>query len=327
MNSMYTNSGPMQRPLFICCQESTVISCSFPRLDAPIVLVHGLCGFDRLYAMRRPVADYFPGIREYLEAAGNRVYTARVSPTSGVARRALDLKRFIEREVPAGPVHIIGHSMGGLDARYMISRLGMEHRVRSLITIGTPHRGSTFADWGWHRLSRFLVPVMRWLGIPHQAFIDLRTDSCRRFNEDVPNVPGVRYLSVAGVCERPWIGPEWELPFRVVNRREGPNDGVVSVASAAWGEHCEVWPGDHLNLVNWPNRIAVRRGLWRDRAADYGRILQRLAYDPRTACRTREYNLTPVQSSRRIQHEQSRPSNFSLSSVWSCQYHGQSVAR
>ena len=56
-----------------------------PTLAAPIVLVHGLCGFDRLYAFRRPVKDYFPGIREHLEAAGNRVLVARVSPTAGVA--------------------------------------------------------------------------------------------------------------------------------------------------------------------------------------------------------------------------------------------------
>jgi triacylglycerol lipase len=165
----------------------------------------------------------------------------------------------------------------------MIARLGMENRVRSLTTVGTPHRGSAFADWGWKRLSRVLVPFMRWIGMPHEAFIDLRTDSCRRFNEDVPDVPGVRYFSVAGVCERSWVGPEWELPYRMMNLREGPNDGVVSVASAAWGEHTEVWAGDHLNLVNWPNRLAVRRGLWLDRAADYGRIVGRLGSGGRGA--------------------------------------------
>ncbi|HJZ55093.1 MAG TPA: alpha/beta fold hydrolase, partial [Gemmataceae bacterium] len=188
-----------------------------------------------------------------------------------------DLKRFIEREVPRGPVHLIGHSMGGLDARYMISRLGMEQRVRSLTTVGTPHRGTAFADWGWSRLSRFLVPLMRLIGMSYDAFIDLRTDSCQRFNEDVPDVPDVRYFAVAGVCERPWVGPEWQFPYRIVNRAEGPNDGVVSLVSARWGEHTEVWDGDHLNLVNWPNRLARKRGVWRDRAADYGGILQRLA--------------------------------------------------
>jgi len=256
---------------------SEVSETALPKLDGPVVLVHGLCGFDHLYAFRRPVRDYFPGIRGYLEAGGNRVIAARVSPTGGVARRAADLKRVIDREVPRGPVHVIGHSMGGLDARYMIARLGMETRVRSLTTVGTPHRGSTFADWGARHVAPWFVPLLRALGIPHEAFADLQTDACRRFNEDVPDAPGVRYFAVAGVCEKPWLGAEWFLPHGIVNRAEGPNDGVVSVASAGWGEHTDVWAGDHLNLVNWPNRIARRRGVWHDRAPDYGRILRRLA--------------------------------------------------
>ncbi len=248
-----------------------------PALEAPIVLVHGLCGFDRFYALRRPVIDYFPGIREQLQASGNRVLTARVSPTAGVARRAGDLKRFLDQEVPRGPVHIIGHSMGGLDARYMITRLGMAERVLSLTTIGTPHRGSSFADWGVRNFARLLEPFLRLLGMPCQAFRDLTTESCRRFNEDVPNAPGVRYFSVAGQCESRWVGPEWQLPYRLTSRMEGPNDGVVSVASAAWGEETDVWAGDHLNLVNWPNRRARKLGEWPKLAPDYGRIVRRLA--------------------------------------------------
>ena len=244
-------------------------------MTASIVLVHGLCGLHRTYAPLL-VKDYFPGIREHLESAGRRVFSASVSPTGGILRRALDLKKYIEREVPVGPVHLIGHSLGGLDARYAIAKLGLESRVLSLTTVGTPHRGSSFADWGWKRLSRFAVPFLRLIGIPHEAFADLRTESCLRFNEDVPNVPGVRYASVAGVCEKSWVGPEWALPYRIVGRAEGPNDGVVSVASAAWGERHDVWPGDHLNLVNWPNRLAKRRGQWNDRAADYANLLSRV---------------------------------------------------
>jgi triacylglycerol lipase len=250
---------------------------AMPRLAAPIVLVHGFCGFDRVYALRRTILDYFPGVREQLVSGGNRVYVARVSPTAGVAQRAGDLKRFLKNEVPAGPVHIIGHSMGGLDARYMVSRLGMESRVLSLTTIATPHRGTSFADWIVRRFGQLVLPFLGLAGVRHHAFFDLTTESCARFNEAVPDVPGLRYYAIAGRCERPLVGAEWLIPYTIVNRREGPNDGVVSVASATWGEHTEIWAGDHLNLVNWPNRIAKRRGTWGAMAPDFGRIVRRLA--------------------------------------------------
>lgn len=248
-----------------------------PKLDAPIVLVHGLCGYDRLTAFGWTIKDYFPGIREQLEAAGNRVLVPRLSLMRGVAERAAELKRFVERRVPdGGPVHLIGHSMGGLDSRFMISRLDMADRVRSLTTVGTPHRGTAFADWGVTRFGRLLKPFFHMLGLCYQAFIDLTTAACARFNATVPDAPGVRYLAVAGVCDRAIMGPQWRLPHGIVSRAEGANDGVVSVASATWGAHTDVWEGDHLNLVNWPNRTARRRGTWAALAPDYGRIVRRI---------------------------------------------------
>ena len=252
-------------------------STEIPTLDAPVVLVHGLCGYDFLSVLGRKVKDYFPGIREQFEAAGNRVLVPRLSRTRGVAERAAELKRFIERSVPSGPVHLIGHSMGGLDGRYMVSRLGMARRVKSLTTVGTPHRGTAFADWGVTHFGRLAAPFFQLLGVSYQAFLDLTTWACRRFNEVVPDAPGVRYLSVAGVCADEWMSPGWRIPHGIVDRAEGPNDGVVSVASSSWGERTDVWEGDHLNLVMWPNRIALRRGVWESLAPDYGRILRRVA--------------------------------------------------
>ncbi len=43
-------------------------------------------------------------------------------------------------------IDIVGHSMGGLVARYYIENLDKDHNVRKLITIGTPHWGSGLAD-------------------------------------------------------------------------------------------------------------------------------------------------------------------------------------
>lgn len=163
-----------------------------PKLDAPLILVHGLCGFDRLYAFRRPVIDYFPGAISRA-TGGEREHGVQstLEPDRGDPETRLGTETVHRGEGPLGPVHVVGHSLGGLDARYAIAKLGMEERVLSLTTIGTPHRGTSFADWAVRRFSHVAVPILRLLKLPFQAFFDLMTDSCRQFNEDVPNVPGV----------------------------------------------------------------------------------------------------------------------------------------
>ena len=247
-----------------------------PRVRQPLVLVHGLLGFDVLHVGPVRLKRYFPGIEDSLRRAGNRVYSARLTPTAGVAQRAAELRAYLDRESPHEPVHIFAHSMGGLDARYMISCLGMEERVLSLTTIGTPHRGSPYADWAIPRVKHFVKPLLRLLSMPDQGFYDLTTDGCRAFNERVPDVPSVRYFSVAGRCSPAWVGVEWLVSHAVVQRQEGPNDGLVSVASATWGEHTDVWDGDHLSLINWLNLQACALGVWRSRTRQYAHLVRRL---------------------------------------------------
>jgi triacylglycerol lipase len=248
-----------------------------PKLRSPIVLVHGFFGFDRIRVGGWTLARYFPGIPEFLQSGDNRVLIPALSPTGGVADRAAQLKAFLDRECPAEPVHLLAHSMGGLDARYLVSRLGMGHRVLTVTSLGTPHRGTTFADWGISRFERLLKPVLDFFRVPTQGFYDLTTARCAAFNREVPDVPGVRYFSVAGQHKGSYLDPEWYLPSGIVFRAEGPNDGVVSVASATYGETLEVWEGDHLSLVNWFNPLAHNRGLWRDPAPRYGPLVRRLA--------------------------------------------------
>jgi triacylglycerol lipase len=248
-----------------------------PKLRSPIVLVHGLFGFDRIGLGNLTLVSYFPGIPQALEAAGNRVLVPGLSPTGAVADRAAQLKTFLDQKIPNEPVHLIAHSMGGLDARYLISRLGMARRVLSLTTLGTPHRGSVFAAWGIQRLQRLLKPIFNFFDVPTQGFYDLTPASCQKFNEQVPDAPGVRYFSVAGRHESTYLTPEWFLSHPMVLRAEGPNDGVVSIASASYGESQEVWEGDHLSLVNWLHPLARHRGFLRDGGARYTPLVRRLA--------------------------------------------------
>src|SRR3954451_23239426 len=123
------------RPTFAC-----------PRLSAPIVLAHGLFGFRRIGLGPVTLAWYFRGIPGILRDAGNRVLVTRVHPTAGVDRRAKKLGEQILEAFPDEPFHLIGHSMGGLDARALVADPSWRRRVLTLTTIATPHLGSGIAD-------------------------------------------------------------------------------------------------------------------------------------------------------------------------------------
>jgi triacylglycerol lipase len=236
-----------------------------------------LLGFNLARARRGAPKSYFPEIPDYLRSGGNRVFVPRLPPLGAVAERGRELKAFLDRCAPKEPVHILAHSLGGLDARYLISKLGMSDRVLSLTTIGTPHRGSSFADWCMQGLDPLLRPTFECLDLPRRVFWDLTTAACRTFNAEVPDAPGVRYFSVAGQHEGAWRNPPWRLLHKIVAAREGPNDGVVALTSAQYGESCEVWKTDHMALVNWPDPAAQRRGLWADRKPFFGALVRRLA--------------------------------------------------
>lgn len=85
----------------------------------PIILCHGLLGFDTLFG----IVNYWNEIPEVLKAAGAEVLVARVSATSATETRAAELVKQIARTYPGRSVHLVGHSMGGLDCRYLVSHL------------------------------------------------------------------------------------------------------------------------------------------------------------------------------------------------------------
>ena len=60
---------------------------------------------------------------------------------AAAAGLSVEVERIVE-ETGFERIHIIGHSLGGLIARYYVTRLGGDARVHTLITLGTPHSGS-----------------------------------------------------------------------------------------------------------------------------------------------------------------------------------------
>jgi triacylglycerol lipase len=218
---------------------------------APVVLAHGLFGFERIGLGRWTLATYFRGIPDYLRALGVRVVVPQVHPTAGIARRARKLGERISAALPDGPFHIIGHSMGGLDARQLLLDPAWAGRVLSLTTVGTPHLGTALAVSARRRLGP-VYRLLRAIDWDHQGFLDIEPDAARSWHEETPAPDGVACYSVAGapgafdVC--------WPLRrlHATLEQMEGPNDGLVAVESAeAFGTPLPAWPIDHLRQMNW----------------------------------------------------------------------------
>ncbi len=218
----------------------------------PIVLAHGWLGFDRI-GLPQLGHDYFRGVPMRLRALGHSVHVARVSPIASIRVRAGQLTRQIE-QLGAKRVNIIAHSMGGLDARLAISRLGLGAHVASLTTIGTPHHGTPLADmavnWGdWRSLRRLLAA----LGADVDGLYDVSTDRMREFNRVILDVPDVLYTSVVGAVNPNALGINAMLSpaHAYLLRKAGPNDGIVPATSQLWGEAMGEVDADHWAQIGW----------------------------------------------------------------------------
>ncbi|KAK3806398.1 MAG: Alpha/Beta hydrolase protein [Benniella sp.] len=126
-----------------------VTSCySAPRY--PIVLCHGLFGFDKMGPDSIPHLQihYWSGIQQALNKLGAKVIVAKVPRTGSIKERAEDLHKILSATMEGSPVNFVAHSMGGLDCRYLISHIhDRNYDVQSLTTLATPHRGSPVMDW------------------------------------------------------------------------------------------------------------------------------------------------------------------------------------
>lgn len=207
----------------------------------PIVLVHGMNCRDE-----RPL-PYWGRIPETLRGHGARVYLGGQDAWGTVAGNAAQLRGTVQRVLEAEhceKVNLIAHSKGGLEARWLISRLGMAERVASLTTLSTPHRGSRTAQWMGQR--KLLWPYgvcsnqfWRILGdeAPHfqKTLRDLSETNAEAFNRDCPDVPGVYYQSWGACLSGSLHDPVMALFASVCRPLDGETDGLVSPESAPWG--------------------------------------------------------------------------------------------
>jgi triacylglycerol lipase len=245
----------------------------------PILLAHGICPFHRLLpfpSCRDNARDdrfhYFRKIRSTLVSRGFHVFHTRVGWASPLEKRSLELRNEILRITGSFTkwpgVHIIAHSMGGLDARFMIYRYRMERRVLSLTTIGTPHHGTSYADWGIRKFSG-LMDFACQLGLNLNGFHDLSRDECMRRNlllADFEKENGVLYQTVAGAQAPSRIFRHFRFSHGIILQEEGENDGLVSVSSAKWKEEyfLGLIDADHLNQIGWWEANEGKTGIPRE---------------------------------------------------------------
>jgi triacylglycerol lipase len=241
----------------------------------PVVLVHGLFGFDRIGAPGAKF-DYFRGIAKHLQGLGCHAHAVRLPASASVPDRARALVAAIDA-LPHDRIDLIAHSLGGLDARYALTHLGLARRVRALVTVGTPHRGSPLADLAHQGPLDWARRMVRGLGLPLEALEWLGTDALATFNAQVVDVPGVRYACVVGGLREGARIPLALIPAHAYLRRvAGRNDGLVPIASQYWGETLAEIEADHFAQIGW--RLAVRHTF--DAAGLYAFVIARLGDAP-----------------------------------------------
>ncbi|GAA2435323.1 esterase/lipase family protein [Streptomyces glaucus] len=141
------NAGVIEETAAIWGTQSTAAPSVTPdppstaRLPAqakpPVVLIHGFIDNRSVFVLLR---------RSLAQHGRQRIESLNYSPLTCDIRTAAELLgRHIEEiceRMGSDRVDVVGHSLGGLIARYYVQRLGGDARVRVLVTLGTPHAGT-----------------------------------------------------------------------------------------------------------------------------------------------------------------------------------------
>ena len=208
----------------------------------PLLLLHGLNCRDDC------PCDYFGRVPAVLKTHGAVVYLGGQDAWGTItdsARQLTERVKLILAQEKCQKLNIIAHSKGGLEARCLISTLGMAEHVASLTTIATPHYGShTVQHWLEHphllsALSAGLTAFWRQLGEPDPQILpvlaSLTPAAMARFNACTPDAPGVYYQSFGLALGSLRHDPVMALTRRLLLAWDGENDGLVSPRSARWG--------------------------------------------------------------------------------------------
>jgi len=273
-----------------CWATAAAWADTYTQTRYPIVLVHGLLGFDAL----GPV-QYFYGVPADLRAGGAVVYTASVSQSNSTEVRGEQLLKELQTlkaRYGHAKFNLVGHSHGGNTIRY-VAAVAPE-LVASVTTMGTPHQGSKVADGLGaitsgtgtqgavaavvNGLSSLIATLSGSSGNPQNALASLKSlstagaaDFNRRFPQGAPTsscgsgpgvVNGIRYYSMGGtsVATNLFDAGDGFLVASSVFFGFEANDGLVGRCSNHWGQ---VLRDDYgWNHIDEINHVFGLRGLF-----------------------------------------------------------------
>lgn len=268
---------------------AVAVADDYTRTQHPIVLVHGMFGFDRAFGQY----DYFLGIPHALHSGGATVYLADLASANSTTVRGEELLQRLEQLAAvsgAQRFNLIAHSQGALDARYVASV--RPDLVASVTSIGGPNRGTPVAD-----ASVAQVDPSTWQGRLQQQLFDafatvlelvssqpqpvdvragmasLTTAAVAAFNAIHPQgvpadacgagaavVDGVRYYSFGGTAVSTHLLDPTDFMTRMgdASFAGAANDGQVGRCSSHLGQVVrDDYPWNHWDEVN---QVAGLRG-------------------------------------------------------------------
>lgn len=260
-------------------------NCSANWSKYPYFMLHGFASSG----------DTFERALEIFEDAGYRVYAESVERFDTSQVRGAQWMDHIESYRADGSfrgVHLIGHSMGGMDARYMAANLDPDHLIKTVTTLSTPHRGTPIADIALDlvdhdyepqevgKMLKAVVPDANAVdanGLPSiQSFAlanqlyQLSTQGAAFFNTQALDRDDVAYRSWTGMtCGTFQFGCQWDWGWEIVGLKlkpthyvmlahDLPSDGVVDVYSGIWGDFQGILAADHSEMSggrfwSWPS--------------------------------------------------------------------------
>lgn len=231
----------------------------------PIILVHGIGAKD---------SNFFWGrIPKKMQNMGLKVFLGNTDSWGSIESNAISLSKTVDYVLnlcQCEKVNIIAHSKGGLDSRFLISSLNYAEKIASLTTISTPHHGSEIVDYIFENKStyspiskRIISLIVRLYGDkspePYKIIAELTTKSLIDFNLRNLNSEKVYYISYCTFMKNSIDDLSYFLTYRYLKKAVGDNDGIVSVASAQWGEDCILIKGKDGNGISHSEIVDIKR--------------------------------------------------------------------